>query len=230
MNPSLIVVITIAVLLFVFQRRSSVGVNNSSASDLGLPKLGATIAQNARLEYSRWAGRSELSPDMRFTLIGYWKALGLSKIQAEKNVDSRVFWSAAFISFIVRASGAGSLFKYSDTHTDYVAAAKRNRVAGNKKNPFWLYRVSEIAPRVGDLICNARNSSGVTFDNVDTRGHQDSHCDVVVAVHAGFIEVIGGNVGDTVTLRKIRTGSGGFLGSEYYAVLRVHDARDSDIS
>ena len=55
----------------------------------------------------------------------------------------------------MRKAGAGKAFKYASSHSVYTSAAKANRLAGNA-NPFKAYRLAEVAPRVGDLICGAR--------------------------------------------------------------------------
>jgi hypothetical protein len=213
---------------FLLSRRSQAAKLPSTTSPLPIKPLPVSTQINgkavgvARSEYSIWQGRKETDPTMKPRLIAFWKAAGLSQTDAENAVFERLYWSAAFICFCMRQAGAGSLFAYSVYHTGYCAAAKRNRLANNTKNPFWLFRPSEVAPKVGDLLCNARNNSGLTFDNVDDGNSRASHCDIVVGVSAGRLEVIGGNLDDTVSRRFVRTNANGFVSSsEFYAVLRV---------
>jgi hypothetical protein len=151
---------------------------------------------------------------------------GLGPDAADRAIDSRLAWSAAFISWVMRRAGAGPLFRYASGHTTYCAAAKRNREAGDLTNPFWLYRVSERAPEVGDLVCTGRQDSGVTYDNVDDGQFRASHCDLVVEVSPGRLGVIGGNVNNSVGRKVLRTGPDGRVLTDggqrqYYGVLRV---------
>ena len=110
-------------------------------------------------------------------------------------------------------------------HTDYVGAAKRNRIANNG-NPFYAYRLHEFAPRPGDLVCVERQDgngvwSGVNYDNVD-QGFRASHCDVVVEVQQGKLLTIGGNVSDSVSQSTVTIdNTGHVIQSRYYAVVRV---------
>lgn len=194
-------------------------------------QLKADAVRIALEEYARWhpggTARSETDPALRPTLRGYWtQGVGLGGDAADRAIDSRLAWSAAFISWVMRRAEAGQLFRYASGHTTYCAAAKRNRTAGDLPNPFWLYRVTERAPEVGDLVCTGRQDSGVTYDNVDDGQFRASHCDVVVEVTPGRLGVIGGNVGDTVGRKLLRTGQDGRVLTDggqrqYFAVLRV---------
>lgn len=182
-------------------------------------------------EYERWhpggTSRRETDTDMHDVLKDYWiTGPGLSRSAAENAIEQRTAWSAAFISWLMRHAGADRFFRYASGHTVYCAQAKRNRLNNDLGNPFWLYRTSERAPQVGDLICNARQQSGVTFDNVDDGQSRFSHCDLVAEVHPGHLVVYGGNVHDNVDRKNIRTNSQGFLlldGNQqhYYAVLAL---------
>jgi hypothetical protein len=189
----------------------------------GAAKLRKQAALLARAQFAYWGGRSETSFAIKSRLLEYWMRGGnRSKSGAEQEIASRSYWSAAFISWLFRVAGAGTSFKYSAAHTVYCAAAKKNRLANRTLNPFWLFRPSEFAPRVGDLLCNARDGSGLTFENVDDGNPRASHCNIVVSVAPGRLEVIGGNLGDTVSLEIVRTDSKGFVsGQDFYAVLRV---------
>jgi hypothetical protein len=76
---------------------------------------------------------------------------------------------------------------------------------------------------VGDLICKNRDSSGVTFTNVDDGWSRASHCDIVVEKRRADLRVIGGNVLDTVGEKFIATDSSGYVDPSWYAVLAVRD-------
>jgi peptidoglycan hydrolase-like protein with peptidoglycan-binding domain len=191
----------------------------------------ADVVRIALEEHARWhpngGVRTETHPSMRSTLRGYWvDGSGIPAGMADTVIDTQRPWSAAFISWVMRRAGAGNLFRYATGHTVYCAAAKRNRIQQDLGNPFWLYRIGEYPPAVGDLVCTGRQQSGVSFDNVDDGQFRASHCDIVVAVGDQTITVIGGNVGNSVGQKTLRTDSRGFLltdnrQSQYYAVLRI---------
>ncbi|TRU81173.1 MAG: DUF2272 domain-containing protein [Microcystis novacekii Mn_MB_F_20050700_S1] len=106
-------------------------------------------------------------------------------------------WSAAFISFIMKQSGAGNQFKYSVRHATYIVDAVKNR--DNPNASFRGYPIDWIRPSVGDLICAPRGeNAGLTYPQIIDKGDFKSHCDIVVAKNNNQLEVIGGNVGDSV--------------------------------
>ena len=117
-------------------------------------------------------------------------------------------WSAAFISFLYRQAGFGRLqFTFSDTHADYVVAARDGRIADFTLLP------APFAPRRGDLLCSARGPDRVLSPAQIGRiaGQAGGprftrmHCDLVVGVVAGpgVAFAIGGNVEQAVSLREI---------------------------
>ncbi|CCI32965.1 hypothetical protein MTo_00106 [Microcystis aeruginosa NIES-1211] len=106
-------------------------------------------------------------------------------------------WSAAFISFIMKQSRAGDQFKYSVRHATYIVDAVKNR--DNPNASFRGYPIDWIRPSVGDLICAPRGeNAGLTYWKIIDQGDFESHCDIVVAKNNNQLEVIGGNVGDSV--------------------------------
>lgn len=111
--------------------------------------------------------------------------------------DGTFAWSAAFVSYVMRVSGAGRHFPYAPDHAEYINAARRG---GN-----WVVvaeRPERYAPEPGDLVCRARSrATGLRFDDLPAPRFP-SHCDIVVSAPAnGAIAVIGGNVANTVGRR-----------------------------
>lgn len=91
---------------------------------------------------------------------------------------------------------------------------------------FWGYRIGEIAPKVGDLVGYARKKN-LTYEEgqayFDKTGSYASHTDVVVATHPGEIEVIGGNVSDSVTKKILKLDPNGTLADKsqpWFVVMR----------
>lgn len=154
---------------------------------------------------------------------GYWQRVGtywkdaLNLKWTGKDTDEA--WSAAFISWVMKTAGLGDRFLYDEWHAHYINRAIQAREDNDPKYAFYGFRLSERAPLVGDLVCYARED-GVDFDHrPDT---YKSHCDLVVAVRPGEIDVIGGNVQDSVTLKTLKTNPGGLLidtNNRWFAVL-----------
>lgn len=127
-------------------------------------------------------------------------------------------WSAAFISWLARAAGldAGE-FVFSEAHADYAGAAwqaGRDEATGQPTEAaLRACDLRQVPPRIGDLICQARGAgAGLdTFEKLgailSTRRTGGSalpmHCDVVVARDALGFDAVGGNVLDSVTLRRL---------------------------
>lgn len=124
-------------------------------------------------------------------------------------------WSACTISYIMKTAGyTKSQFTFAESHSIYIreAIAAKNGAVG--KASFWGYRIAEMAPDIGDLIGCARQK-GLNFARAQawydrTRGY-DSHADVVVAKRDGEIDVIGGNVSDSVTKKTLAIDPSGKL-------------------
>ncbi len=134
----------------------------------------------------------------------YWKSVDQPKLTG---LDTEVPWSAAFISWDIASAGVPrDLFCPDARHTIYV-----ERMVLRERRPgavFIPHRVGERAPRVGDLVCAARDGGGTTLDNLN-RG--PGHCDIVVEVQAGKMHGIGGNVRDSVTRSIFPLDGRGFL-------------------
>ena len=112
--------------------------------------------------------------------------------------DGSYAWSAAFIDYVMRMAGAGRRFVYSPNHSDYINAARQR----SPNLAIVTERPEQYAPQRGDLICMWRGRQPVRFDDLPA-GRFPSHCDIVVAVRAGSLEVIGGNVDNSVAMKQV---------------------------
>lgn len=122
-------------------------------------------------------------------------------------VDGHYAWSAAFISYVMRVSGAGDRFPYSPNHSTYINAAVAGETSG-----LHAFAVNAVAPQLGDLVCAGRASGArVRFEMLPTSYGFPAHCAIVVAVQPNQISVIGGNVDDAVTLTHVPVGADGRL-------------------
>jgi hypothetical protein len=140
-----------------------------------------------------WVGLPLGDPDGGFT--GKHAANG--QIFPESQ-DANYAWSAAFVDYVMRMAGAGRRFPYSSTHSDYINAARRHDAG----IVITAERPEAYAPQRGDLICMWRGRNAIRYDDLPT-GRFAGHCDIVVEVKPGSLQVIGGNVDNSVSMRSI---------------------------
>jgi uncharacterized protein DUF2272/tail lysozyme len=172
----------------------------AAATPAGLCDAIATVAKR---EFRRWrpgGGKplTETMPQATPLLREYYR-VGVGWSVPDANLRSAAwhannYWSAVFVSYVMRTAGARG-FAFASNHQAYIRAARRNKLTGDTRSPFWAYRATEIAPRVGDLVCAVRAGSGATYDNIGDAKARGTHCDIVVDVRPGRIRVIGGNTG-----------------------------------
>jgi Uncharacterized protein conserved in bacteria (DUF2272) len=149
--------------------------------------------------------------------------------------DGNYAWSAAFISYVMKMAGAGSGFPYTETHSDYINAARRHEMGVAPSVALTTERMEIYAPQRGDLICYWRGRRPVTYDDLPTTSRFGGHCDIVVEIKPGELDVIGGNVDNAVAMKHIPATADGHLAGpdgvvldpdhNYFVVLRVEYAQ-----
>jgi hypothetical protein len=111
-------------------------------------------------------------------------------------------------------------FKISQSHSVYIRDAVAKKNANDGSALYWGYRVDDpiAVPEPGDIIGGARpqnDTSNMTHEKAlkfyDKTGPYNSHADIVVAKHPGRIDVIGGNVSNSVTKKTLHVGATGQL-------------------
>jgi hypothetical protein len=129
-------------------------------------------------------------------------------------------WSAAFISHVMDRAGLdGSRFRFSAAHWKYVQRAFEGP-------PGYAYAACDpkrAVPAVGDLLCYSRGAAPLKDfaawrDAVALPGFSaPAHCEVVTSVdaHAHKIETVGGNVLQSVALRKLKLNAANLLSRSY---------------
>ena len=117
-------------------------------------------------------------------------------------------WSAAFISTVHEDASVGPQFRRSPAHARYIRDAILSKKAGIDQAAYWGHRTTERAPQVGDMVCYSRQK-GVSYDRQPRR--YKSHADIVTAVRPGEIDVVGGNVGHSVSKRTLKTDENGLI-------------------
>ena len=170
-------------------------------------------------EYDFWKNGSIKEGDNRTMdrLRTYWREGAGVKNWTDSQMKNEA-WSAAFISYVMKKSGAGSDWKYSPSHSTYIVDSIKNRKENNS-NPFKGYKPEEVKLEVGDLVGKARQS-GV---NYNTLGNYKSHTDIVVKINNGYADTIGGNVGDTVKVTRVPLTPDGKVDlkrSDYFVVIK----------
>lgn len=119
-------------------------------------------------------------------------------------------WSAAFLSWVMRRAGVPG-FDGSASHLSYVRRAYREPFL----SPYRVANPQAAQVRPGDLLCSVRGTARVYGFNelamVLSGGEPGlaMHCDVVVGIdvaadHERSAYLVGGNVFDSVTMRRLR--------------------------
>ena len=124
-------------------------------------------------------------------------------------------WSAAFISWIMLASGAES-FPASASHSNYVIETTVNREADIDAD-FTAWDITEQKPEPSDIVCKTRAGSTATYGNVPSG--TPLHCDIVTKVNSDSIEVVGGNLSNKVKRVSISLNNEGFVDEDKYFVI-----------
>ncbi|SER09574.1 DUF2272 domain-containing protein [Sphingobium sp. YR768] len=161
-------------------------------------------------EYARWddgagkedKGKIDGAPKDYYLFVkDYWLSIGNSKLDG-KTVEHGIkpAWSSAFVAYCVGKAGAGGKFIYKEAHCHYISAAMKEAQHG-KGFAYAARRYEQYKPKIGDIICAGREyASSFTYDQAATSYQNDgfypSHGDIVVAVEADKVRVIGGNVNE----------------------------------
>jgi hypothetical protein len=148
-------------------------------------------------------GRADEKADPYYRYIReMWAAIGEPWDGRSVYPDgSDVPWSAAFISWVVRKSGPSyTNFQFAASHSVFVNNAIKARVTARLDKPFWGYRITEEKPGIGDIIQRNRGSGAYSYSYAENHSQYSSHSDIVVEVTPDVVRVVGGNIGDTVTM------------------------------
>jgi hypothetical protein len=165
-----------------------------------------SIVALAKTEFDRFNGINEGDQPLRGRIADYYEAAGGSR-DLDPTLDENA-WSAAFVSFCVKQSGATpNQFKFSMLHSVYVKAAIANADAG--QGVFRGHHITDYVPKLGDLIHHNRSGGTITFDFARLHDGYPSHAAIVVdfEVRNGIRNAvtIGGNeflAGGTGTVGK----------------------------
>ena len=92
------------------------------------------------------------------------------------------------------------------------------------------YALESYVPERGGLICYSRTQTPLRYADLPT-GRFPGHCDIVVTARPGLLEVIGGNVDNSVSMKRIPVTTNGLVANPdgtivdpdyaWFVVLRV---------
>ncbi|HVL55663.1 MAG TPA: DUF2272 domain-containing protein [Burkholderiaceae bacterium] len=197
----------------------------------GSPRAHFSVDGSIALQFSpATRATHELQPPMLARVFVYW--YGTSRVPIVGRAGELRPWSAAFVSWLVRAAVlGGDVFPATLLHWDYI-----ERFLDARADDLFATRdPAGHPPRVGDLVCNARDDGRPAWlGRVEGFGQLRRgpyHCEIVVATQPGSIDTIGGNVGDVVAMTRLATDAHGRLlphpQRRWAAVLELRDPADS---
>jgi len=170
---------------------------------LSKKKLSELVKED--LDY--WNGVKETDRKGAEKLQEYWSNVGLNYSVDQlmsSSFQSQHFWSAVYISSLLKRWGAGNKFKYSARHSDYICEGLNARKNNDKSKIFWSYDPADVTVSVGDII-GVKRESWVNLDNICSGA--PTHTDVVYKIVKsgdGYSAlVIGGNLSNTVDVKKV---------------------------
>ncbi|WP_137126752.1 DUF2272 domain-containing protein [Roseomonas sp. HF4] len=186
----------------------------------------------ATAEWEEWGRQTAEAPAAGETdsanfprVLAYWRAVpeGTGPIarnrarfrQGDPDLWREPAWSAAFISFVLRAAGVDAReFPPSAAHAFYLDALVADAARFPATAPFLPHDPGARAPRVGDLVCADRSAAPLASwrDRAADGGRfRPMHCDIVLRVASGHVDAVGGNVRDAVTLSRFAADAAGRL-------------------
>ncbi|MFO7685725.1 MAG: DUF2272 domain-containing protein [Desulfobacterales bacterium] len=145
---------------------------------------------------------------------------------------NHLIWGAVFVSYLLKMAQAKDMLPYSERSIDLMRAAKKNRQLDVKKNPFWLYNITEYAPEPGDILCHWREHS-FSYQDIDPEdiSPMPAQCEVIVEKENKTIFTIGGNINSSVSKHTVKLDDEGKilpgtkprpdLPGEYIAILKI---------
>jgi hypothetical protein len=162
--------------------------------------------------YVNRAGMNEHSEPLNSRVGDYWGSCGHPEWNGRTSGRP---WSGAFVSWVMTRSGVSpSAFAPAGRHSQYLMSLYDRERSGRGAS-FALHAPSEYAPKEGDLVCTG--TAGPTWRHADSRtarrriDNTVSHCDVVTDVRGGFVQAVGGNVKNSVTMSLYPVDSRGRL-------------------
>lgn len=195
----------------------------------------------ARGEHSTFAGFLETDTPLRKRIYRTYLA-DLAEADPDDelgwNMSSDITswaWSATFVSWCVLDAGArNGEFDLSIRHAMYIRKAIEN--ADAETGVFRARKITDYAPKLGDIICGNRDGGNVTYDQARTLNSYNSHGAIVVDLTmengARYALTVGGNESDSIRIKKVRLAATGNVKQQspnpYICV--IENLKDGDAS
>ncbi|MEM6899812.1 MAG: DUF2272 domain-containing protein [Pseudomonadota bacterium] len=148
----------------------------------------------------------------------YWTARGYNWTGQDRDR----YWSAACISWFYEKAGYKG-FTFAVAHSKYINEAISARDTDDSRD-FWGYRITEEQPQIGDLIARRRTSATyIDYDYAAGNDQFPSHTDMVVSIGDDYVDAVGGNVSNSVSITRYKTLASGKLdsrGGRVFALLQ----------
>jgi hypothetical protein len=195
--------------------------------------ISTRIVENALTEWRFFEkGTRREGDDPHFRRIGeYWQTVGETfdgRTLIPSGTPGKLInpaWSSAFISHVMKLSGAGDRFEYAQAHAIYV----QDFVSGRPNGLYEAMRPENYAPQPGDIV-HAGREDAIRMDFDAARAafkankRYPSHSDIVVEVKLseGVLIAIGGNVSQSVKHKRLKLNADGTLSTTrpWIAVLK----------
>jgi hypothetical protein len=151
----------------------------------------------------------------------YWRAVGRPLLNG---MDCQKPWSAAFVSWVMQQAGVPEeQFPAAAAHGVYLAQLIEDAELPGR----WFVprRIADYSPAPGDLVCASRGPLGPSGDDASPAllRTAQTHCDLVVGKSGRTLEVVGGNVRNSVSKTRLQLDGAGRLQPEprrqWFAVL-----------
>ena len=158
-----------------------------------------------------------------------WRKIGLNLDGTDRDQP----WSAAAVSFMVRNAGTKyRKFKFAASHSKYIHHAIKAREAEDRSVPFWGFRLNELKPEVGDIVCkdNPEFAPAVNFDVARGLDTYRSHCDIIMKIDSPNqrILAIGGNVSQSVNIAVYDFAAGDLLAGTRHVFALLRNVTDAE--
>ena len=172
-------------------------------------KLIASV-HNEWMRFGRGTGKEHHDPYYKY--VGeMWQSIGIDLDGTDRDTP----WSAAAVSFMVKNAGSAyKKFKFAAAHSKFVHHAINARLEENDKVPFWGFRLDEVQPEIGDIICrdNPEHAPEVDFNVAQNQSSYRSHTDIIMQIDSDHNKIIaiGGNVSHSVKIAEYDLTHGDF--------------------
>ena len=141
----------------------------------------------------------------------YWRTAGKPQFDG---MECRQPWSAAFVSYVMQGAGVPE-YQFPPAPAHWVYLTSLIDQADYPGRWFVPRRVQDYSPNPGDLVCATRGPSRPASFNGYTSAWAlegaSTHCDLVVAKNGQTLEVIGGNVRNSVSKSTFELDAQGHL-------------------